>query len=254
MDDWFTVEKIDSKTYVISEYQHWEEVHSYLLLGDTKALLIDCGLGIANIQSKINELTDLPVVVALTHVHWDHIGGLKYYNDIAVHPLEEDWLERFPIPLSVVKKNVLRQPHGEFPSNFNIDSYEIYQGKPSILLNDNDVIDIGNRWVKAIHTPGHSPGHMVYYDMDNRYLFTGDLVYYGKLDAFYPSCDPILFKKSIEKILQLKVDKVLPGHHHLNVRTELINDIYDAFCNIEQKGELKQGMGIYEYQDFSIHI
>lgn len=43
MKDWFTVEKIDEDTYAISEYQHWEETHCYLLCGTKRALLIDTG-------------------------------------------------------------------------------------------------------------------------------------------------------------------------------------------------------------------
>ena len=48
MGNWFTIEKIDD-TFAISEYKHFGEIHSYLLLGNKKALLIDTGLGIANI-------------------------------------------------------------------------------------------------------------------------------------------------------------------------------------------------------------
>ncbi|NLC43925.1 MAG: MBL fold metallo-hydrolase, partial [Clostridiales bacterium] len=42
-DNWFTVEEIDSMTYAISEYGHWEKVHSYLVVGDKYAALIDTG-------------------------------------------------------------------------------------------------------------------------------------------------------------------------------------------------------------------
>ncbi len=50
MNDWFTVEKIDNATYVISEYKHWEETHCYLLIGNHTSLLIDTRLGIGNIK------------------------------------------------------------------------------------------------------------------------------------------------------------------------------------------------------------
>ena len=49
MADWFTIEAIDSSTYAISENKHWEETHSYLLIGTKSALLIDTGLGVSNI-------------------------------------------------------------------------------------------------------------------------------------------------------------------------------------------------------------
>ena len=51
MNDWFTVEKIDTETFAISEYQHWEETHCYLICGKEKAVLIDTGSGISNIRS-----------------------------------------------------------------------------------------------------------------------------------------------------------------------------------------------------------
>ena len=52
MADWFTIEKIDSDTFAISEYKHFEEVHSYLLIGARAALLIDTDLGVANIKKR----------------------------------------------------------------------------------------------------------------------------------------------------------------------------------------------------------
>lgn len=154
MSDWFSVEKIDDTTFVISEYQHWEEPHSYLLLGNHRALLIDTGLGVSNIKKVVDELTRLPILVLTTHVHWDHIGGHKYFNEIAVHDLEKDWLLHFPLPLSVVKKSLLKEPC-HFPEEFNIDQYEIYKGSFTMILNDQDMIDVGNRVIKVIHTPGH---------------------------------------------------------------------------------------------------
>ena len=73
MADWFTVEMIDKDTFAISEYKHWEETHCYLLSGTEKAVLIDTGLGVANIKEIVDSLTTLPVLVVTTHVHWDHI-------------------------------------------------------------------------------------------------------------------------------------------------------------------------------------
>ncbi|MBD8843596.1 MULTISPECIES: hypothetical protein [Priestia] len=49
-DSWFTVQTIDDKTYAISECGHWEKVHSFLLIGENKAVLIDTGLGIDSIM------------------------------------------------------------------------------------------------------------------------------------------------------------------------------------------------------------
>ena len=86
--NWFTVEKIDAHTFAISEYKHWEETHCYLLCGTERAVLIDTGLGVANIKNVVENLTDLPIVVLTTHAHWDHIGGHKYFKDFAIHENE----------------------------------------------------------------------------------------------------------------------------------------------------------------------
>lgn len=253
MDNWFTVEKVDDVTFAISEYKHYEEAHSYLLLGKEKALLIDTGLGISNIKNVIDKLTNLPIIVATTHVHWDHIGGHKYFDNIAFHSLEKDWLINFPIPLEIVKKNLMKLPF-DCPKSFSINNYDIYKETPTLILKDNDIIDIGNRKIRVIHTPGHSPGHICFYDIERKYLFTGDLVYEGKLDIYYPTTNPIDFKNSINKIRQLNINKILPGHHKLNIDNNLIDEIWKAFEELEQNDELRQGTGNHQYKKFSIHI
>ena len=68
MSSWFTTEIIDKDTFAISEYRHWEETHCYLLCGTKKAILIDTGLGVANIKKVVDSLTSLPVT-AITHIY-----------------------------------------------------------------------------------------------------------------------------------------------------------------------------------------
>lgn len=257
MDEWFTIENIDEATYAISEYGHWEKVYCYLLIGETSALLIDTGLGIGNIKNEIDKLTELPVTVVTTHVHWDHIGGHELFNEICVHKNDAEWLKNgIPVPLNVIKKNVIAEPFRKKPPiEFNIDNYKIYTGEPNRILSDNDIIDIGSRKLRVIHTPGHSPGHICLFEEGRGYLYTGDLVYKGTLYAFYPSTDPVLFKRSVDKISSLKgIKKILPAHNELNVQVDLINIIKKAFQNIEDKNMLKQGSGIFDFGEFNIHI
>mgnify|MGYP004557236787 CR=1 FL=1 len=72
MNNWFTVERIDSHTFAISEYKHWEETHCYLLCGCERAVLIDTGLGVSNIKCIVDSLTNLPVILQSTQnlEHW----------------------------------------------------------------------------------------------------------------------------------------------------------------------------------------
>ncbi len=103
MKDWFTIDKIDDMTYIISEYRHPEETHCYLLIGGERCLLIDTGLGICNIYDEVRKLTDKHVTAVATHIHWDHIGGHKYFPDFSTEP---NWIGltasfRFLFKLSV---------------------------------------------------------------------------------------------------------------------------------------------------------
>ncbi len=254
MDDWFTVEEIDSGTFAISEYKHWEETHCYLVCGSARAVLIDTGLGVSNIGRVVGSLTNLPITAVTSHVHWDHIGGHRYFDDIAVHEAERNWLAvKFPIPLQVVKKNLTCQPC-DFPADFDLDNYQIFQGEPQTILRDGDTLDLGNRRLTVIHTPGHSPGHCCFYETDRRYLYSGDLLYLGCLDAFYPTTDPLLFWKSVKKVQLLDVQRVLPGHHHLPVPAGLVDEVETAFSSLHKQGKLQQGKGVFDFRGFQIHI
>lgn len=254
MDNWFTVEKIDCDTFAISEYKHWEETHCYLLLGEEFSILIDTGLGVANIKRVVEQITSLPVLVIATHIHWDHIGGHKYFDDFAVYENEVEWISKqFPIPLHMVKKN-LTSGWCNFPTDFDIDDYNVFQGIPTQIMHDGDIIDFGNRKLKVIHTPGHSPGHCCFYEEERGYLYSGDLIYKGCLDAFYPTTDPLVFKYSVDRIRILNVKKVLPAHHQLDISVDLVGDIADAFSQLYQQNKLQQGNGIFDFGDFQIHI
>ena len=103
MDSWFTVEPNDGETWAISEYRHWEETHCYLLRGSERAVLIDTGLGVGNLERVVRNLTELPVLVLTTHAHWNHIGGHRQFEQFAVHWAEKDWVTGgFPLPLSAL--------------------------------------------------------------------------------------------------------------------------------------------------------
>ena len=254
MDDWFTIEELDTNTFAISEYKHWEETHCYLLLGEQRAVLIDTGLGVSNIKQVVDTLTKLPVQVITTHVHWDHIGGHKWFHNIAVYETEKEWLSsQFPIPIQVVKNNLTKFPC-VFPSDFSIEDYQIFQGEPTCILHDGDCIDLGERKLQVIHTPGHSPGHCCFYELENQYLYSGDLVYKGCLDAFYPTTDPYLFLQSIRHLNSLSINRVFPGHHQLAISASLIGKIETALSKLEENGKLQQGSGIYDFGDFQLHI
>lgn len=253
MGGWFTIDKIDDSTYVISEYRHWEETHCYLLNGAERSLLIDTGLGICNIYDEVTKLTDKPIAAVATHIHWDHIGGHKYFSDFYAHENELDWLKgKFPLTLEAVKNMVLDRC--DPPEGYDVNSYELFQGTPTRILRDGDIIDIGGRTIEIIHTPGHSPGHMCFWEEEKRYLFTGDLVYKDTLLAYYPSTDPEAYLSSLERLYLLPAKRIFPGHHSLDIEQEIVLRMRDAFRALKKEGKLRRGSGTFSYGDWAVWI
>jgi len=253
MSDWFTIDQIDKNTYSISEYRHWEETHCYLLNGSCRSLLIDTGLGICNIYDEVIKLTDKPITAVATHIHWDHIGGHKYFLDFLAHEEELNWLSgEFPLTIEQIKEMVLDRCNP--PEGYDVNDYKFFQGKPTRVLKDGDEIDLGDRHIQVLHTPGHSPGHMCFWEEPLGYLFTGDLVYKDTLFAYYPSTDPEAYLTSLEKVSALPVKSVFPAHHTLDIKPEILTRMRDAFRQIKADGKLHHGSGTFDYGDWAVWL
>ncbi|MGE6260255.1 MBL fold metallo-hydrolase [Heyndrickxia sporothermodurans] len=258
LDDWFTVEEIDTHTFAISEYGHWEKVHSFLLIGDKKAALIDTGLGIDHMKRITDQLTALPITVITTHVHADHIGSHQEYETILVHEAEEDWLINGIKGLTIerIRKDIARDITIPTPATFNPDTYTPYQGKPTGLLSDKDKIDLGNRLLTIYHTPGHSPGHISIFDHKQSYLFTGDLLYTETpIYAFYPTTSPKDLVNSLERITNLKnVSKIFGSHNRLGLDPSIFLEVQEAVRFLKVKDLIRHGTGIHTFKNFSFQF
>jgi len=257
-DEWFTVQQIDDQTYAISEYGHWEKVHSFLLLGNESAVLIDTGLGIDNIKRVTDQLTTLPIEVITTHVHTDHIGSHGEFERIFVHQGDAEWLINGIKGLSIeqIRKDIRRDISIPTPEAFNPDTYLPFQGKPTALLNDGDWFDLGNRTLMIYHTPGHSPGHISIFDETNGYLFTGDLLYdETPIYAFYPSTCPVDLVNSLERIAHIPNVKMIYGSHNtLGLSPEILEEVKNAVRYMRENGLVKFGTGIIQFTGFSIQF
>src|SRR5215831_5560577 len=72
--NWFEVYRIRPGVFAIYEPHQYEEVISYLIVGNRRALLFDTGMGIGDISRLAAQLTSLPVSVLNSHTHNDHVG------------------------------------------------------------------------------------------------------------------------------------------------------------------------------------
>lgn len=256
-DNWFDIEKIDDQTFAISEHGHWEDFNAYLLLSGTEALLIDTGLGVGNIKEVCEHLTTNKIKVLTTHTHWDHIGGHRLFDEIYVHEAEVDWLvngvpDHIHAEIDSLKPSYFTKP---MPEGFVLENYQRFQGKPSRVLTDGEVLQLGDRSLEILHTPGHSPGHICIWEEKSGYLFSGDLLYQGTLFLFFESTDPLTFAKSVNRIASIEgIKRIFPSHNQFGFDASFINRVQQALESLQANNDLAHGTGVHEFEDFSIKL
>ena len=90
-------------------------------------------------------------------------------------------------------------------------AYRVCPATVTRSLVDGDVIDLGDRRLRILHLPGHTPGSIVVLDEDLR-LYTGDVVYDGALLDEMVGADIPSYVASMRRLLTLDVALVHPGH------------------------------------------
>ncbi len=186
-------------------------VNVYLIDGGSEYLLID--IGYEKVVDEIIELIrqmDFPLSkckgIIATHADADHVQGLKraktrLKTKILAHPLTVPPLER----------------GDEIETYATITAQNIQNDMPEVkvdqLINDGDIIQVGELQLQAWHTPGHTPGQLAF-KMGNL-LFSGDNIYkdscVGVIDAHHGSKLPD-FIRSLKRILDDDSEFLLPSH------------------------------------------
>ena len=214
--NWFEVYRIRLDVFAIYEPHQFEEVISYLIVGQRSALLFDTGLGVASIHDVVTQLTALPVTVLNSHTHFDHTGGNSEFSDI----LNED------TPFS--RKNAEGQSNiysrdalipericGTLPIGVRADAYAIRPWNVSHRIHDGEHIDLGNRDLEILFTPGHTPDSLSLLDRQNGLLFTGDTFYPGPIYLFTPETNFAAYAHSVARVAKLapQLKLLLPAHN-----------------------------------------
>lgn len=154
----------------------------------------------------------------ITHAHFDHVGGIRWFQSLLP--------DEVPVALHPDDLPLWKKGGGAREFGFEFDP----GCEPSILLRDNQLLTIGQIKLKVLHTPGHSPGHVVFYEESQKAVFCGDLIFYhgvGRTDLFMSSSDAL--KESIRnKVFTLDPDtRLLPGHGpETTVHEEIQNNPY----------------------------
>lgn len=260
---WYEVYDLGTDTYAIYEPGHFQEVISYLILGNEKALLLDTGMGICPIKPLVDKLTSLPLTVINSHCHFDHVGGNWEFPVVYIfnHPAAISRLRN-----GLGSEHVVHHLRGDstwipYPAGFNAGSYEI---KPCncVPVNDGHLFDLGGRTLEVIHTPGHSPDSIMLLDKSGSILFTGDTFYPASMYTHLTSEDGIdshfeTYRTTVTELsAKLSVDYLYTCHNYPVVEGTVLRDFAGAMNAIASgtlnhlmdEGNLKK----YQFNGFSI--
>ena len=151
----------------IYEIDEFDCVSVFVIVGSTRALVIDCGTGIGDLRWVIeNKITDKPYDVVATHNHGDHIGGAGFFDSIYIHPADMDWDSGNTLPTVDFRKSYAKiiadRADKHYDYNLDEDVRPWPKTPEKLPLTDGQVFELGDRTVTAYHCPGHTFGEMVF--------------------------------------------------------------------------------------------
>lgn len=190
---YFAFGPFQENTYVL-----WDETNECIILDPGNSTttenkkLSDC---ISQKNLKVKRLI-------LTHAHIDHINGNKYIFDTygllpEVHQDDVYFIENHLVSATMYGLQAEQSP------------------MPKAFIKEGDVISFGNSTLQTLHTPGHSPGSISYYNLEDKFIIGGDVLFYGSIGrSDLPMGDHDTLIKSIkEKLMPLGDEmKVYSGH------------------------------------------
>lgn len=260
-DDWFSVYDLGNKTYAIYEEGQYEESIAYLLLGETKALLVDAGNGIGNLRELCREITDLDIFLVNTHCHIDHVGSNYMFDEIGAFD-DHMALTRRTAALGYFHEKAKTYIGGTavwkpYPKDFDPATFCIPPYRITKWLQDGEIIDLGGRKIEVLHTPGHSPDSICFLDRDARMLWLGDIFYTGSIYTWLAGGDINLLIATYEKLIELfpHYDLIMPAHNEPAIEKTILEEALRGALMVRDKGGdpiiLDGGRKKYQFERFS---
>ena len=239
-DDYFLVEPIDEQTFAIGEPLYAQQNYSYLILGDDAAILFDAGPGYRDIRPVTRALTDLPITFIPSHFHFDHIGNEITFDTVAVPDLPFLRARAPDNSLELTWQEHLGSSEGVAAPTLEVDEW----------LALDPILDLGERRLQVVYTPGHTEDSISLLDLENGALFSGDFLYPGNLYAFLPTSNMGSYLEGAETVLErIRSSAPIYGAHRgpeaviPRLEMEDIEDLRESLIKIRDR-ELT-GIGVY---------
>ncbi len=191
----------DIKTFVLGDYQ--TNCFVVTMPGSAEAWIVDCGFEPDQMLDWIDENGIKPTAMLLTHAHSDHIAGV----DRAIARLGA-----MPIYVHEAEKGFCSDPMLNLSG---VMGMPVSVTEPDRHLHDGDTLALGGETWRVVHTPGHSPGGVLFIHDASKQAIVGDTLFAGSIGRIdFPSSDPEAFRRTILKVMMDLPDDMAihPGH------------------------------------------
>lgn len=213
--DWYRVLPLDDRITRIDEPHilPFYRCNMWHVRGRDRDLLVDTGMGVVPLRAHVPLLDDDDLLAVASHTHFDHIGAHHEFAARAVHPAEAAILAHPTNAATLANPYVSDAIFSALPpAPYASDSYAIAPAPATQMLEDGEVINLGDRTFEVIHTPGHSPGGIALWEAATGVLIAGDIVYDGSLVEDTYHSDALAYRQSILRLADLPVRIVHGGH------------------------------------------
>jgi glyoxylase-like metal-dependent hydrolase (beta-lactamase superfamily II) len=203
-----------------------------LLIMDEKVVLIDSGLG----DGRIRTLADHVDILINSHKHIDHILGNYLFNELWVIDKEAgvtSSFDNYKHYAGILDTSI----ESEWLSWFH-EHFSFHPSKFTRTFKPNETFDFGRTNWRAVHTPGHSPGHCVFYEPQQKIMFASDIdltpfgPWYGN-----PNADLKDFIQSIELMLEFDI-QVICSSHSLPQKMTIKEELKAYLDSIHRRDEI----------------
>lgn len=181
--------------------------------GRDRDMLVDSGMGVVSLRQWVPLVTERALDAVASHTHFDHIGCHHEFDCRLCHAAEAHLLAAPSRANTYADKYVTDDIFTTLPpAPYQAATYSVKSAPATRILNDRDVIDLGDRHFEVIHTPGHSPGGIALWEAGTGTLISGDIVYDGELIEGTTPQEAAEYHASMTRLLELPVTVVHGGH------------------------------------------